>query len=542
MSTSSTFFKSSRDTPDDASFGIKGDAKTSSRVIWTPPNVYHLLAALAQRLRWLVFAPIIGLVATIGFLLFKGPTYDVSALLMVRVGLEMAAPATVATTQTQTMVPIAKTIEDITGEVQIMSNPSIVEQAVEELGEDFFYGDDIAVTFVQKVKKAVKGVIGNVKDTIRGALMKIGLLPELTKLEMVTVLLQKNLSIEHVTRSDVIHLSIGYPDPYLGEAFLAKFIEIYLKQRATIYADARIAEIFETELKAIASELASAEEDYILLSEEKEGWSIEDQRQMATARREVLRADLDDAVLNADVALVNAAEIDAQLASLPLLEESSSSTARNSLYDQLRFKQVELGMELEAEKRLSGARSQRVQVLERQLELLKEALADVPTYVEDINVKSATPLRRSLEVQRADAALLFEQAQKRIENFGARVSRIETELRDIDRTSLELARQSRQIERLRTSEIAFQQAMDDARITDLVSAASISNVVVISEPQASIAPVKPRVLRTLLIAILFSLIAVSGVILVIDALHPKVRSNTDILVFTEDQTIVRAVS
>jgi uncharacterized protein involved in exopolysaccharide biosynthesis len=542
MSRSSATLQPSRKKLDGESFGMKDNAENTPRVIWKPPDVFRLLAALAQRLTWLIIAPIIGLGATVGYLLYNGPTYDISALLMVRVGPELAAPATVAPTKNQTMMPIAKTIEDITGEVQIMSNPAIVEQAVEELGVDFFYGEDNAVTFLQKVKKAVKDAIKFIKEGVRGLLIKIGLLPELTKLEMATVLLQRNLSIEHVTRSDVIQLSIGYPDPYLGEAFLAKFIEIYLKQRAEVYDDDRIAGLFERELNAIARELTSAEESYTMLSEENAGWSIEDQRRMVVERREALRADLDDAISTANVAKVKVAEIDSQLAGLPLLEESSSSTARSNLFDQLRFKEIELVLELEAERNLSGIRSQRVQVLEQQLAQLQATLADVPTYVEDTNVKSVNPLRKSLEIQRADAVLLSEETQKRIEDLGHRVKRVEAELRDIDRASLELARKTRQIERLRTSEIAFQEAMDDARITDLVSAASISNVVIISQPQGSIAPVKPRVLRTFLIAIVFSIIAASGVILVIDAMRPKVRSNTDILAFTDDPTIVRAVS
>lgn len=542
MNTSSPIFQSSREMSEAESYGSRGDAESASRVIWTPPDVYRLLAALAQRMTWLIIAPIIGLCATTGFLLYKGPTYDINAQLMVRVGPELAAPATLVPTQSQAMTPIAKTIEDITDEVQIMSNPEIVEQAVEELGVDFFYGEAPAVTFLQKVKKAVKDAIKYVKELIRGLLIKIGLLPKLTKLEMATVLLQNNLSIEHVTRSDVIHLNIGYPDPYLGQAFLEKFIEIYLKKRAKVYDADKVAQFFEGELATIAGNLTNAEEDYTRLSAENAGWSIEDQRSMGVKRREALRAELEDAISIADVAKVKVTEIDAQLATLPALEDSSSSTARSNLFDQLRVKEIELGLQLEAEKKLSGVRSQKVQVLEQQLAQLQATLANVPAYVKDANVKSLNPLRQSLEVQRADAVLLVEQTQRRIENLRQQIERIENELRDIDRTSLELARKSRQIERLRTSQIAFQKAKDDARITDLVSAASISNVVVISEPQGSIAPVKPRVLRTFLIAIIFSLIAMSGVILVIDAMRPKVRSNTDILAFTEDPTIVRAVS
>lgn len=528
--------------PKDSGYSERVDTREKSRVVWTPPDVFRLLAALTQRLGWLIAAPIIGLIMATGYMLINGSTYQIDGQLMVRVGPELAAPATIAATNTQPIMPIAKTIEDITGEVQIMKDPGIIVAVVESLGEDFFYGEDIAVTFLQKVKKFVKDTISNAREFVRNTLVMIGLLPELSKLERVIVLLQRELQIEHVTRSDVIHISIGYPDPELGEVVLERFIEFYLQKRAEIYDDDRIAEFFDRELDTIGGDLKTAEERYTQLSEATSGWSIENQRTLAVERRAALRADLDEATTTIEVALVNLSEIEKKLAELPELEDSSASTARSTLFDQLRFKETELWLELEAEKSRSGIRSQQVQILEQQLEQIRATLSEVPAYVDDRSVRAINPLRQSMEVQRADTSLLIETTRKRIENLNTNIAQVEDELRQIDQASLELARQLRQIERLRASEISFQQAQDDARISDLVTSAAISNVVVISEPQGSVAPVRPRVMRTFITAILFSFVAVSGVILVIDALRPKVRNNADLLDFCNDPTIVRAIA
>jgi len=547
-------FRSARSTSEGQSaamtYGHRSDNSQSvdqhdshaARVIWSPPDVMRLLTALGQHIKWLFIAPILALIATVGYLLMSDPSYDISAQVMVRFGNELAAPPTVATTQNQQVIPLSKRIEDVTAEVQIMKDPSIVHQLVNELGEDFFYGEPPAVTLIQKAKKLIKTIVNKTKEGIRYVLVKIGLLPELSKLDRVIMLIQSTLSIEPVTRSDVIELTMGYPDPGLGSALLEKFLEIYMTKRTEIYRDARVTVFFERELESIDKKLSDKEAEYQDLRQQNRVWSIDDQHRLIVQRREDLRGELAEANAIVDVARAQIEKTDAQLAGMNEFVSSSVSTTRNKVLDELNVKRIELRLELEAEKNLSGVRSQSVQALNKQIAELDGMMANLPEQVRENSIEMANPVRQTLLQQRSDAELLIASTQQRIKNLQTSITDLEDELRTIGETGLTLTQVYRDIERLRDSQVTYQRALDDAQISSEISAASISNVVVIAKPQGSVAPSKPRSIRSIIIAMVFSIISVSAMILIIDALRPKIRNNNDILPFIDDDTIVRAIS
>ncbi len=438
-----------------------------SGTIWNPPDVLRLLTALEHHWKWIAVAPVLGVLATVGYLLFTGPSYDVGAQLMVRFGYELAAPPTVSTTQaSQQVIPISKRLEDITAEVQIMKDPRIVREVVEGLGEDFFYGEDEPVTFLQKVKRLFKDSISYTKETVRGLLVKIGILPELSKLDRIVAALQTYLTIEHVSRSDVVEVHLLYPDPRLGEEVLSRFVDTYLERREKVYGDDRVSTFFARELGQLNRSLLEAESSYSLERQKLAAWSIDDQRSLAVQRRETLRSALQEATATVQVANARIVEIDKQLAELP---------------------------------------------------------------------------REGLLKERGDTRLLVAATQSKVEALTRDIAGVENELKAMEEAGLTLSRKLRDVERLRLAQQHYQQGSDEARISAEIAKAQISNVVVIAEPQAGVTPAAPRVPRLLLLALVLSVLGACGLVLLFDALRPKVRSNGDIVGLVDGRAIVRAL-
>ncbi|NVP55368.1 GumC family protein [Mycoplana rhizolycopersici] len=511
-----------------------------SSVIWTPPDVLKLLTALAHNWIWIAIAPVIAVLASIVYLLLINPSYDVGAQLMLRFGNELSAPPTVSTQTTQQVIPISKRIEDITAEVQIMKDPGIVREVVEGLGEDFFYGEDPAVTFVQKVKRFVKHTVNYVKEQVRGVFVRIGILPELSKLEMVTVALQRYLSISHVTRSDVIELQLSYPDPRGGEELLRRFIATYMAKREDIYTDDRVPHFFASELAKLDKALLVAEDSYSAERQKLSAWSIDDQRSLAVQRREQLTRALQDAGSTVEAANARIGEIDRQLAALPERIPSSTSQRPNALREALELKQFDIRLQVQSESRRAGPRSPQVEGLSEQIKDLDAYLSGQPARVPGEAVTVPNPLREALLKDRADALLQSASTERKAASLSRDLAKAEDELKAIEEAALLLSRKLRDVERLRLTQQRFQQGSDDARIAQEIAAAQISNVVVIAEPQAGVTPASSR-MRLLMLAAGLSLLATCGVILLLDALRPKVRSDQDVAGLVDGRTIVRAI-
>jgi uncharacterized protein involved in exopolysaccharide biosynthesis len=529
------------DTPEDRSGDTAGRRGGKPR-IWSPPDVMRLLMALAHNFVWLVIAPIVGLGMTVAYLLLNDPSYSVGSQLMVRFGQELSAPATVSATGSQQVVPMSKRVEDITAEVQIMKDPAIIREVVATLGEDFFYGEDEAVTLLQKIKKAIKDTIQNTKEGVRNLLVRVGLLTELSRLDRVVLLLQNSITINHVTRSDVIELSLGYPDPRLGEVVLQTFLDTYLAKRLEIFQDERVTEFLETELTQVRDELEARREDYAALSERNRIWMRGEQQRLLVSEHQNLLSELEEVESTIEVTNARIARIEAALDEAPEFVPASTSVRRNQVLDDLQVKLIELRLEAESARNRSGVRSQQTRSLNEQIARLEEIIAGEPERIVDSEVEEANPLRATLLAQRADAELTLSSAIERAENLRSSIAETETELERMSQIGLELQREASEIERLESTLDRYRRAVDDARINSGVADARISNVVVIAAPDGGVAPTSPRVVRLLAISIVLSIIAVSAVILIVDALRPKVRNNADILDFVPEGTLVRAMA
>ena len=517
-------------------------AEQPSRHLWTPPDAFRILSALANNALWLLIAPVLALALTVLYIQISNPTYEIGAQVMVRFGQELAAPPTVSTQTRQAVIPISKRTEDTMAEVQIMKDPELVRLVVEDLGVDFFYAEPEPVTRLQKIKQAVSHAVRNIKEGIRGFMVRIGVLPKLSRKDRVILFLQSALSIEHVARSDVIELKLNYPDPELGEEVLRRFLRQYFAKREKIYRDDMIPSFFAGELQPIEQALKAAEEEYRATQEKLRAWSVEDQRSLRVRRHEAVAQELEDTLSAIKTAKVRLREIEEALALAPEFVPSLSTRHANPMRDQLELKLIDLELQLDSDKRRFGEKSQQVLGLERKIEELKGRLAREPEIVQKESVTKRNPLRESLQKEKLDTELLISGSETHAANLRAELAALEGKLDALDSAGLQLGRQLRDVERLRRKYERYRSGLDEARIASAISEAKISNVVVIAQPDGGVAPVKPRVFRLFVVAILFSLAAASGLILLIDALRPKIRSNRDIVDEVDKQTIVRAIA
>ena len=517
-------------------------ANSMAKNLWTPPDAFRLLTALMSHAIWLVLAPVVAILLTILYVQISNPTYEIGTQIMVRFGQELAAPATVSTQTGQQVIPISKRLEDTTAEVQIMKDPLLIRQVAEELGEDFFYASPEPVTWLQKIKHSVSKFVRNTKEGIRNAMVKIGVLPRLSKMDRVILFLQSSLSVEHVTRSDVIEVKLSYPDPDLGEEILRRFIAKYFEKRELIFRNDLIPEFFNEELTPIKAELKSAEDDYSEAQNRLKAWSVDDQRRLRVQRREELSQQLETTLSTLTVAQERLNRIEQALSQLQEFVPSSLSQHSNPIREELELRLIELELQLGFDIRKFGDKSQQVLGLQKKIEELRAYISDQPQLTRNEDVKKTNPLREAFLAQKLDTELLISTSEVHSQTLRSELARLEKELSDIDGAGLLLVRKLREVERLRRKYDRYQKGLDEARITDAISKASISNVVVIAEPKGGIAPVKPRVTRLLAVAVLFSLALASGLILLIDSLRPKIRNNRDLADCVENGVIVRAIA
>lgn len=517
------------------------DLSGKRQVIWAPPDALRILAVLGANLRLLIIAPLVAVLAAFVYLSLTDPTYKIGTQLMLRPGIELAAPATASLQSNQQTATISTRLEDVNAEVQILKDPALIHDVAVSLGENFFFGEDPPVTLIQKIKRMVSHAVRDAKATVRTALVKIGLLPKLSKLDLIELLLQSAIEINPVTRSDIIEISLSYPDGAAGEVVLNAFLKTYRERRERIFSDTRAPDYFDQRLAVLSRDLALAEENHRVERDRLKAWSVDDQRNIVVTRRETLVQMIADTSMELTTLTTRIAAIDAQLGTLPERQQSSVADLANPMRSELALRRVDVQLKLETERRTSGSRTTQAQNLEEQLVLLDDMMAKEPARVTGEVISIASPLRESLVTQRASTEVEQRTLQERLTTLQSERLAVEARLSEIDQASVGLARAEREIAQLRGSEDRFRRGRDDTRIAADLSNARISNLTVLAEPRADVAPVRPRPMRILMVAAIGSMIFMAALALLLDALMPRVRSEADLIKLTGTRLLVRAL-
>jgi uncharacterized protein involved in exopolysaccharide biosynthesis len=322
---------------------------------------------------------------------------------------------------------------------------------------------------------------------------------------------------------------------------LNTFLKAYQRRRESIFTDTRAPDYFDQRLAVLGRDLAQAEEDYRAARDRLKAWSVNDQRDIIVTRRENLVQMIADTDMELAAIETQIGAIDGQVATLPERQPSSVSDLANPMRNELVLRRVDAELKLEAERRTGGSRTTQAKNLEDQLALLDNMLAKAPDRVTGEVISVASPLRESLAEQRASAEVEHATLLQRLGTLRDERLEVETRLSEIDQASVVLARMERELTQLRSSEDRFRRGRDDTRIAAELSSARISNLTVVAEPRAGIAPVRPRPLRILMMAAVGSIVVMAGMVLLIDALMPRVRSDSDLIKVAGNGLLVRAL-
>ena len=387
-----------------------------------PADVARLFAALEQNLLWLVLAPVVFVLATVCYVLLTSPSYEIGARLTLQYGRDLRAPTNVGLGEGQQVAPIVRRTEDAMGEVQLLKDPRLVREAVYDLGEAFFFPKYTPETLFQTIKHFAQETVRIVRQGVRGILVKAGLLPPLTPLEQVIVALEQAITSNLVPRSEVIEITLRFPDREGGEVFLNRYLDKFFKIRADMLARRSAGPLLEAEISRMQTALLEVEAELGQAREDTGVWSSEEQRR-----------------------------------------------------------------------------------------LLVQRLGTIET----------------------------EHTRYRGENeaFEAEKARLVARLRRLETAGIEVDRLARKADGLRQRIARYTDALNEDRIDALTAKAQLWSVAVMSPPTAGLIPASPHFVRLVLIAAALGIVAAAGLVLLLDGVAPKARSDEDIQDFLPDATV-----
>lgn len=472
------------------------------RAVIPPADPVRLLRLLARHWLFLGTAAIAGFVAMLGVLMMVTPTYDVTAKILVRIGREMTAPPVLGVKEGAQIMPASKRPEDLASEVEIFSNPRLIRGVVEHFGADTFLAERTPETLWQHVKAVPKAAWRWVRENLRELTVLLGLRPQTTPIERVTLAIASGLTVEAVRKSDVIEIKLGFPDPEAGEAVLAKFIELGLQSHVEAHRNSGTKDFFAGESSAAGAELKLAERRLLQLRTDQDAaWSGPERRSLIIKTESELQLQLAQALVETAQAEAELKRATAALKGLQAEVQLSRVDARNKIGDDLRARLNQLQLEMVALRTRYAEGHPDVLELKGQIDALNASIDGEPSrHLEGVSVgpnQQHMALSRDIIVKENQLAGLAARAAE----LSAQLAKLREQLVASQTAEVEIAQAEREVARLRHSLERYERGLAEARIAEAMDTAEISNLKVIMPPTATILPTAPSLRRYLIIGV-----------------------------------------
>lgn len=191
--------------------------------------------------KWaLEFAAVVAaiLIATLVYIMvFRTPLFESEARLFVRLSQEQAPPRTLQSPDNATV--LTPGTSDVTSEMDLLLNADIVERVIENAGleEALNAPPPPAVTLTEKARALYKRTVRAVNDAADEVAYALGIKVRLSTHEALVRQIRTSLGIQNTRGSNVVVLSVRWPDRQVPQALLQEYLDAFMQFRLAAFEE-----------------------------------------------------------------------------------------------------------------------------------------------------------------------------------------------------------------------------------------------------------------------------------------------------------------
>jgi uncharacterized protein involved in exopolysaccharide biosynthesis len=421
-----------------------------------------------------VFIAVVVTVTATSFLM--APVYKAESSLLVKMGREYLNRPEVG--RNEPVMSLSQ--EEITNsEIQILTNRDLAEQVISSL----------------KLENIYPGLLENPPAHVK-------------PLDMAVVKFQKNLKVEAVKKSNVIHISFQHKEPRIASAVVNRLVELFKEKHLQVFSDPR-SSFLEKQLAEYSQKLKESENNLQSFKQKSGAYSLEEQRSLLLNQRSLL----DTALLNSRNSISELQKkimtLKSQMRTISENKALFTNTERERIIVEaksrllaLQLNEQELLKKYTENNRLVVNARKEIQMVQ---DFLREQEADINSKVRTGNqVYQSTEMERikaeaDLSAQKAKAVVL----QQQLAELDGKIRSLDLSEKDIQKLKREQAINEKNFQ-------TYVEKSEEARITDDMNRLKMANISVIQGASVPIRPVRPNKLLNIVLGIIAGMMAGLG--------------------------------
>jgi uncharacterized protein involved in exopolysaccharide biosynthesis len=465
------------------------------------------LAELAKKYWLLILVTFLS--GTVGmwlsFSIFFTDLYESKTSLLVKIGRENADTPT--TVQRGQVLSQGVRVTDTNSEVEMLSSRALVEAVVDRLGPDAFksvLAPPQSWTKYPKyyVKKAARGV----KNVYKEFLILADLKKRLTPREEAIVNVADGIKVEPVRDSDILVLKVGTPSAKLCVDVSNALLDVYLQQRAAARRMPVGFDFFAARLAEASDRLTKAEETRAAVRVRWNLTSALEQRtqyltELSAIQAEMVRNDAEIAKLKRQRELMVS-----RLPELPELVRKEQVDAANPSIQSIKERVTALKLERAKLSSRYLPSSEVMRKIDAEIADVEAALRTEPSSILETVTAEENPSKRAFASGIEQQVIQIAGLETSNRALQEPASRLSERLKDLALGMDALEAAERQYHRAEQDYLAYSKRLEEARMSEALDAQRVTNVAVVAPPETPIAPVYPRKMFLMGIAMAVSLL------------------------------------
>ena len=383
------------------------------------------------------------------------------------------------------------TEEELNSEVEILTNPYLIEDALE--GEDGPSENGPA----QQASRAV-GLLTGIPGLMYSALHRM---PHLSDHDAEILKLQSHVRVSLINRSDVIEVVFRAHDSAWSQKFLRRLMDAYLALHARVSHDPQAESFFEAQANLLRDKLHHSEEALRAVQIQTGIMSLGDQKSQSVLEYYTLDTEYRKLLSQLSAATQQISSLDAQLKDTPHYTLKESRVVQNLALSQL--KPQVLQMEGERAELLSRYQptSQRIRDIDAKLDAARRILArenhtEVQESTNDIN-----PTWAALDAELAQSRTQVAALGASRDTLTSELDRNRQRMNSLTTDGVTIERLQRQVDADKDAYLSYIRKGEEARAAEALNQHRILNVSIVQAPTDPLLPIFPNVALNFIAAI-----------------------------------------
>ncbi|MDA8564262.1 hypothetical protein N9L06_07415 [Mariniblastus sp.] len=458
---------------------------------------------------------------TVGVILVWPREYRSEAKLWMKIGRENSRLDPTASTGETISIQENDREDEIKSVIDIMGSRGVAEGTVDLLGPEVVLGDEPLPGSDEEEKKNV--LADAFKSTFGSLLKMVKQIDPISDREEAVQEIIEHMQVFAERKSNVVSVVYDTDSPELAQAVVESMIDQFKATHARIHMTEGSLGFFEDQLKQLKVRVNNTS-DKLRISKDKLGLaSIEGHRTMLESQMESVRDSRLSVERRLAEATASANELKTQLDSHPAQMVSSErmvpNTGRDSIRDQLYSLEVER-MELES---MFSENNPKLLAIKKQEAAARRTLAKQTTKARKEMTRSVNSVHQDLALQLSQAESVKRGLQAMLESLKKQDVEVLAEISALNRSSVEIQQQERDVELAVTNYMGYAENLEDARVDEALSKNAFSNVSIAQPATLEEKPITPSKLVVGLLGLasmLFgSLAIIAGALLMNNSVH-----------------------